>query len=145
MLYLLVYGYFFVRWVFGVSGAAVVLLSLAALIVRRRKRSLISAVDTIAWVAIVAGALVSCAYIGELWHLLLGGYQLDRFTPMYLRLSGGGGRLYELGLFIAVIAPQLFWFRKVRRTPWISLLVALLVIASANFKSIVMMLTMPLG
>jgi len=134
--------YYFSNFIFATAYSAIVLLSLAALLKRNRKRSLIAAIETMAWIVLVAGVLVSATYIGDAWIALFNGNKFERFTFIHLQLSGVYGLYYGAQVLSALIVPQLFWFRRMRRTPWISLLVAALIFIPQQADKIILDLTL---
>jgi molybdopterin-containing oxidoreductase family membrane subunit len=110
------------------SAVAIVILSLLSMPLRRRRGSLMVAVDTFAWVVIASGALVGVATIWEAVQLLLGGNLFEK-AAFANRAAGNGAGYYWISAFSVVLAPQLFWWRRCRTAAWLALVIGLVISA----------------
>lgn len=110
------------------SAVAILILSLLAMPLRRRRGSLMVAVDTLAWLVIASGALVGFATIWESVQLLLGGNLFEK-AAFANRAGGHYAWYYWLSAFSVVVAPQLFWWRRCRATVWIALVIGMVISA----------------
>jgi len=127
-------------WVFGYTTSAVILISIAALIIKKRKHCLVASVAVLSWLIIISGAGVAFAYVLELLFVLFSSNPFERFT--YFHNYTGPFWIYSwLPILCNIIAPQLFWLRRCRTNPWLSLLIALLINGQPIFEIVVKLCT----
>jgi len=82
--------------------------------------------DFMAKVLITTGLLVGCAYTTELFIAWYSGSLYERFT-FWNRAFGPYGWAYWLMFFCNVVVPQVFWFRKARRSELMLFVASILV------------------
>ena len=114
------------------AAAAVVILALVTILDTRRRRTLMPAIETLAWLVIVSGTVVGVAYLWEGLSLLIG---KDLFSKAALvnRATGNYALHYWFNAASVIVAPQLFWIHRCRTNVWLALLVAVLISGPALF------------
>ncbi|MHA3774875.1 hypothetical protein ACXR0O_25425 [Verrucomicrobiota bacterium sgz303538] len=132
--------FFVIGAVLGYTAAAVLLLSLSALIIRHRRRSLVASISTLSWVIVASGILCGVAYGSELLFAWSRGNPFEQ-AALSRSISGPGAWLFWIQAFGSVLAPQLFWFRRARRTAWLSLAICLAIVAPANVERLILHLS----
>ena len=75
--------------------------------------------DNMAKILLATGLIVGYGYCVEAFMAFYSGNTYERFM-MFNRLEGPYKHMYWLLLFCNLVAPQVFWFRKVRQSvPWL--------------------------
>lgn len=75
--------------------------------------------DAMAKVLLVTGSLMAYSYLVEHWSAWYSGDTFERFQMNAFRPGGAYATLYWMMVVFNVVTPQLFWFRKLRRNPWV--------------------------
>lgn len=132
--------FFAIGCILGYTAAAILLLSVAALVIRHRRRALIASISTLSWIVVVTGAACGLAYVAEILFAWQHGNAFER-AAFANRFSGASAWLFWLQAFGSVLAPQLFWFRRSRRNAWLSLAISAAVLAPANIERLIVYLT----
>ena len=114
-------------WAFYFIGAAmtcacvgVVLVSFLSIF----RRELIPLVGFLAFAVIGLGGIRAALEVEPLLRMQFAGDPFER-AAFVNRISGPYAWLYWLLLATVVVLPQLYWIRKFRTTPWISMLIGL--------------------
>ncbi|MEA3212262.1 MAG: hypothetical protein QOE70_5319 [Chthoniobacter sp.] len=132
--------YFGVGWLFGYANSTILVVSLAALLIRRRRRVLTASVSVLSRIVLATGTLCAVAYFAEIVFALSSRNKFERYTFITF-VFGPYCWLYWLRFFGAVIAPQLFWFRRSRTNPCISLSIALAIVTPWALEAAIRYLT----
>ncbi|MEP0845797.1 MAG: polysulfide reductase NrfD [Phycisphaerae bacterium] len=91
-------------------------------------------------VLLATGCIVGYAYMTEFFISWYGQNRYESFTFM-TRAQGPFSWAYWTMIFCNVVAPQAFWFRKVRTTPWMMFIVANFVNVGMWFERFVIIVT----
>lgn len=119
--------YFAVGWIFGYANSTILVVSLAALLIRRRRRVLSASVAVLSWIVLTTGTVCALAYFAECAFALCNRNPYER-QAFITQVFGPYCLPFWLGIIGSVIAPQLFWLRRSRTNPCISLFVALAIV-----------------
>jgi molybdopterin-containing oxidoreductase family membrane subunit len=120
------------------ATSAVFLLSIAALAIRRRRRFFVASIAVLSKVIICAGVIVGVAYLGEIFLARYGANKFERYAFFHQRFSlYGFAYWYWLTVFDHVIAPQLFWLRRVRKNAWLCLAVSGVIILPPGIEHLI--------
>ncbi len=82
--------------------------------------------DNMNKIILATGCIVAYSYGIEAFMAWYGGNPFEKFAAMNRALGPYAWAFWAL-IFCNVVAPQAFWFKRCRTTPWMMLLVALLV------------------
>jgi Ni/Fe-hydrogenase subunit HybB-like protein len=96
--------------------------------------------ENMAKIVLATGSMVGYAYAMELFIAWYGGNPYERFAFLN-RALGPYAWAYWTMIACNVIAPQLFWFKKVRTNPWTLFGVAVLVNVGMWFERFVIIVT----
>jgi|YNPNPStandDraft_1061719.scaffolds.fasta_scaffold05738_5 Ni/Fe-hydrogenase subunit HybB-like protein len=96
--------------------------------------------ENMAKIVLATGMMVGYAYAMEVFIAWYSGNPVEAFT-FRNRAFGPYGWAYWLMVFCNVLAPQVFWFEKVRRSPWMIFAVAVLVNVGMWFERFVIIVT----
>jgi len=96
--------------------------------------------ENMAKIVLATGMMVGYAYAMEFFIAWYGGNPVEGFTFLN-RAFGPYGWSYWLMVTCNVVAPQVFWFKRARTTPWAILVVALLVNVGMWFERFVIIVT----
>src|ERR1700750_956207 len=80
-------------------------------------------------VIVLTGSIVGCAYLTELFMAFYSQNQYESYAFFYSRanfFSPYGWAYYSM-MFCNVVAPQIFWFRKMRRNLWVTMFMSIIV------------------
>lgn len=124
----------------GYVTAAIVPISLAALFIRSRRRVLVASVSTLSWIVVVTGAVIGLAYLAEILIAWTRDNAYERFATSQ-RYTGAAAWFAWIELFGSVIAPQLFWFRRVRTNACLALANSAAILVPANLERLIMYIT----
>ena len=97
-------------------------------------------VESMNKVIVLTGSIVGVAYITELWTAWYSGYLYEQFA-FYNRALGDYWWAYAIMMSANVITPQFFWFKKFRRSLWISFILSLVVNVGMWFERFVIIVT----
>jgi Ni/Fe-hydrogenase subunit HybB-like protein len=89
---------------------------------------------------VATSLLIGYAYAVELWSAWYGGNTFEEYTFLN-RMVGGYSWCYWTMIACNVLVPQLLWFRRVRTSPWILFVLALLVNVGMWFERFVIVTT----
>ena len=82
--------------------------------------------ENMAKVMLATGLIVFYAYIMEVFFAWYSGNQYEQFM-IYNRMTGPYAPYYWSLILANGVIPQLLWFKRVRRTPWILFIIAIIV------------------
>ena len=91
-------------------------------------------------VIVLTGSIVGVAYITELWTAWYSGYLYEQYA-FFNRAFGDYWWAYAIMMSSNVITPQFFWFKKIRRSLWISFILSLIVNLGMWFERFVIIVT----
>ena len=91
-------------------------------------------------IILVTGCMVGYAYSIEFFIAWYGGNPYEQFT-FQNRAFGNYAWAYWTMVTCNVISPQLFWFKKVRQTPWMMVIVCIFVNIGMWFERFVIIVT----
>ena len=83
-------------------------------------------IQNMAKIMLATGLIVAYGYMVEIFMAFYSGNQFEKFMILN-RIQGPYGFQWKMLLLCNVLAPQLIWLRKVRRTPWMVFFVAMFV------------------
>jgi molybdopterin-containing oxidoreductase family membrane subunit len=89
---------------------------------------------------VVTSLLISYAYLTEFFNAWYGGNPFEQYTFLN-RAFGPYAWCFWTMIVCNVIAPQLFWFRRVRTTPWAMFLIAIMINIGMWFERFVIIAT----
>ncbi len=120
------------------SGFAMVL---TLMIITRKVLNLqdyitIAHIESMNKIILLTGTLVGIAYLSELFVAWYSGYVYEQYA-FYNRITGPYWWAYFSMMFCNVILPQLFWWRKIRRSILITFIVSLFVNVGMWFERFV--------
>jgi molybdopterin-containing oxidoreductase family membrane subunit len=92
-------------------------------------------------VIVLTGSVVGCAYLTELFMAWYGAnpYEFDSFFKY--RAAGPLGWSYWIMMTCNVISPQIFWFRKMRRSVTVTFILSIIVNIGMWFERFVIICT----
>ncbi len=96
--------------------------------------------DNINKIILATGCIVGYAYAVEFFIAWYGGNSYEQFAFIN-RALGPYSWAYWIMVSCNVLAPQAFWFKRVRTTPWMMIIVALLVNVGMWFERFVIIVT----
>jgi len=94
-------------------------------------------------VIVLTGSIVGCAYLTELFTAWYGQNKYEGYTFWYSRanLFSPYGWSYWGMMTCNVLSPQVFWFRKLRRSLFVTLLISVVVNTGMWFERFVIIVT----
>ena len=132
--------YFVAGAVFSGFGMVTLLLIIARSAMRLHSYITVKHLDRMACIMLFTGSLVGFSYLTELFAAWYGENLYEQATFVN-RLTGPYGWAFWTMFACNVIVPQTLWFRRVRRTPAILAIVALLVNVGMWFERFVIIVT----
>jgi len=133
--------FFGLAFVEGYTLAAILLLSVAAILIRKRRRTLMASVSTLSWIVVVTGVGSGLAYVSEPLIAWFGGNPYERYLLVRTRFLGPYAWDFWLTSIVNIAGPQLFWFRPFRRNAFWSLLASVVILIPMNVERIVSIFT----
>ncbi len=91
-------------------------------------------------VILATGSMVGLAYATEFFIAWYGGNAFERFTFLN-RALGPYAWAYWIMIFCNVVAPQFFWSKKIRTSPWLMVGICILVNVGMWFERFVIVVT----
>jgi len=91
-------------------------------------------------IIIVTGSIVGVAYLTELFIAWYSGVEYEHYAFMN-RATGPYWYAYWIMMSCNVISPQLFWFKKIRRSPWITFVISIFINIGMWFERFVIIVT----
>ena len=128
--------YFTVGVIFSWVSSALLVLSVAALLSRKRRRCLIASTSKLSWTVVATGLFIAVAYLVEAASAYYAGNPMERFAFIN-RVGGIYAWGYWLMLFGQIVAPQLFWFRRCRTVPPLSFAISLMIVGPTLVETVV--------
>ncbi|MFC7335862.1 NrfD/PsrC family molybdoenzyme membrane anchor subunit [Haloferula chungangensis] len=97
-------------------------------------------IDNMAKIILLTGTIVGYAYLMELFVAFYSGakYEMEAFK---YRITGPYNWAYFCMMFCNVIAPQIFWMKKMRENLWVVMIVAMFVNIGMWFERFVIIVT----
>ncbi|MBS1748125.1 MAG: polysulfide reductase NrfD [Bacteroidetes bacterium] len=94
-------------------------------------------------VIVLTGSIVGCAYLTELFIAYYSQNQYEAYAFFYTRANfySSYGWAYFGMMFCNVAAPQIFWFRKMRRNLWVTMFLSIIVNIGMWFERFVIIVT----
>jgi molybdopterin-containing oxidoreductase family membrane subunit len=94
-------------------------------------------------VIVLTGSIVGCAYLTELFIAYYSQNQYEAYAFFYTRANfySSYGWSYFGMMFCNVAAPQIFWFRKMRRNLWVTMFLSIVVNIGMWFERFVIIVT----
>jgi molybdopterin-containing oxidoreductase family membrane subunit len=96
--------------------------------------------QNMAKIMLATGLIVAYGYMIEDFMGWFSGNRFESFT-VYNRLTGPYGHYYWALMLCNIVTPQLLWFKKIRSTPWILWLIAMVVNAGMWLERFVIVIT----
>ena len=84
-------------------------------------------VDAIARILIFISLIMGASYLTEIFMAWYSGSDYETYTFFHNRIFGQYALPYWIMLISNSIVPQLFWFKKVRRTMWLVFIISLVI------------------
>ena len=133
--------YFVVGAIF--SGLAMVLILLLPVRTLFRLRDVITLrhLDALALLILLTGWLLTYSYVMELFIAWYSGNEFERYVELASRPFGPYAWVYWGMTGINVLVPQLFWWRRLRRSPVVLFVASLLILASMWAERFVIVVT----
>lgn len=94
-------------------------------------------------VIVLTGSIVGCAYLTELFIAWYSGVKYEQWVFLKNRadIFSPYGWSYWVMMTCNVISPQIFWFRKLRRSIWVTFLMSIVVNIGMWFERFVIIVT----
>ncbi len=132
--------YFVAGAVFSGFAMVLTLMIIARVVLRLEHLITVRHLENMTKVIIVTGGIVSLSYATEFFMAWYSGNPFERFTFMN-RAFGPYAWAYWTMVSCNVLSPQLFWFKKVRTTPWAIFLLSLVINVGMWFERFVIIVT----
>ena len=133
--------YFVAGAIFSGFGMVVTLMCLVRVFVPQFKNYItINHMEAMNKIIMVTGLLVGYAYLSELFIAWYSGSPYEQFV-FKNRVAGPYGWSYWIMFSCNVLVPQLFWFKKIRRTIWPMFIISILVNVGMWFERYVIVVT----
>lgn len=116
--------YYCVGYLFSFASTVLVVGSVIGMFQRPPPRVYLRVMEGFAIALALTSAIVLFAYVSEIWTALHAVNRFERETFLILRWTGVYAGIYQASVAMTFL-PQLFWWKKVRRS-----LAAILVVAS---------------
>jgi Ni/Fe-hydrogenase subunit HybB-like protein len=91
-------------------------------------------------IIILTGSIVGVAYLTELFVAWYSGVEYEHYAFMN-RATGPYWFAYWIMMTCNVVSPQLFWFKKIRRSPWITFAISIFINIGMWFERFVIIVT----
>jgi hypothetical protein len=135
--------FYFIGCVNGFAAMVLIIGGVIGLFLRPAPRNFARVLEGFAMVVLIASTLVAGAYVAELVIAATTANRFERWTFWQTRWSWNSWYSFVYyGLqMTALIAPQLFWWRRFRRSAVAILVVAMLVTTGIWFERVVIEIT----
>lgn len=134
--------YFIAGFIVGFVSTALVPLAVIGLFLRPPSKVLARLVQALAIILAISSAICACAYVGEEWIAFHTANRYERYTFLYYERTTAGllGWFYWFSV-LSMLLPQLFWWRRMRRSFWVILLIAIGVSSNVWYEKAVVAIT----
>lgn len=134
--------FFVIGAIFGLSGIALLLISIAGLFAREEGVRIRPVINVIAWIVLVSSLVVGSAYLYEIIAASRSSDPYERYSFFRARFGHGYYQWIYWGTLCGqLLIPQLLWFRRVRTQFWFTLIIALVLLAAMNYERVVIYFT----
>ncbi|MCC7297780.1 MAG: polysulfide reductase NrfD [Bacteroidia bacterium] len=132
--------YFVAGAIFSGFGMVATLLIVARKVMNYENYITIGHLDAMTKIIMLTGSLVGIAYLTELFIAWYSGVQYEQYAFMN-RATGPYWWAYWSMMSCNVIAPQVFWFKWARTTPWFIFMMSIVVNVGMWFERFVIIVT----
>jgi len=132
--------YFVIGAIFSGFAMVITLMSVMRGVFKLKNYITINHMESMAKILLLTGMLVGLAYITEFFMAWYSGSEWEGFV-FRNRAFGPYSWAYFTMFICNVIVPQFFWFKKLRRSPWVLFIVAALVNVGMWFERYVIVIT----
>lgn len=135
--------FFWIGFVFGLSSTLLIIGAIIGLCWRSAPRSYRRAIEIMATIQLVTSTLIAGAYIAEIL-IAFSSNRYGFFTVLHLRFGAYPLNIFALVYWLSVFAiltPQLFWWKRFRRSFPAVLLVALATSFGIWYEPLVVFIT----
>ena len=132
--------YFVAGAIFSGFGMVLTLLVIARKILSLENYITINHLDAMTKVIMLTGSMVGLAYLTEFFIAQYSGVQYEQYAFLN-RATGPFAWAYWTMMFCNLIAPQVFWFKWSRTTPWFIFMMSIVVNIGMWFERFVIIVT----
>ncbi len=132
--------YFVIGAIFSGFAMVITLMSIMRGVFKLKNYITINHMEAMAKILMLTGLLVGFAYATEFFMAWYSGSEWEGFI-FRNRAFGPYGWSYFIMFTCNAIVPQLFWFKSMRRNPWVLFIVAILVNIGMWFERFVIIIT----
>jgi len=132
--------YFVAGAIFSGFGMVLTLLVIARKILSLENYITINHLDAMTKVIMLTGSMVGLAYLTEFFIAQYSGVQYEQYAFLN-RATGAFAWAYWTMMFCNLIAPQVFWFKWSRTTPWFIFMMSIVVNIGMWFERFVIIVT----
>ena len=132
--------YFVAGAIFSGFGMVLTLLLIARKVLNYQNYITINHLDAMAKVVMLTGTMVGLAYITEFFIAWYSGYEYEQYAFLN-RAFGPYWWAYWTMMSCNLIAPQVFWFKWARTTPWFLFIMSVIVNVGMWFERFVIIVT----
>jgi Ni/Fe-hydrogenase subunit HybB-like protein len=132
--------YFVAGAIFSGFGMVLTLLLVARKVLNYENYITIGHLEAMAKVVMLTGTMVGLAYITEFFIAWYSGYEYEQYAFLN-RMFGPYWWAYWTMMSCNLIAPQVFWFKWARTTPWFLFMLSIIVNVGMWFERFVIIVT----
>lgn len=133
--------YFVAGAIFSGFGMVLTLLIITRVVLRLEDYITIEHLEAMAKVVMLTGSLVGIAYITEFFIAAYSGVEYEQYVFFNNRATGPYAVAYWMMMSCNLIAPQVFWSKWARTTPWVLFLMSIVVNIGMWFERFVIIVT----
>ena len=132
--------YFVAGAIFSGFGMVLTLLIIARKILNLESYITVNHLDAMTKVIMLTGSMVGLAYLTEFFIAQYSGVQYEQYAFLN-RATGPFAWAYWTMMFCNLVAPQVFWFKWSRTTPWFIFMMSIVVNIGMWFERFVIIVT----
>jgi len=133
--------YFVAGAIFSGFGMVLTLLIVTRVVLNLQNYITIEHLEAMAKVVMLTGSLVGIAYITEFFIAAYSGVEYEQYVFFNNRATGPYAVAYWMMMSCNLIAPQVFWSKWARTTPWVLFLMSIVVNIGMWFERFVIIVT----
>jgi molybdopterin-containing oxidoreductase family membrane subunit len=133
--------YFVAGAIFSGFGMVLTLLIVTRVVLRLENYITVEHLEAMAKVVMLTGSLVGIAYITEFFIAAYSGVEYEQYVFFNNRATGPYAVAYWMMMSCNLIAPQVFWSKWARTTPWVLFTMSIVVNIGMWFERFVIIVT----
>jgi Ni/Fe-hydrogenase subunit HybB-like protein len=133
--------YFVAGAIFSGFGMVLTLLIVTRVVLRLEDYITVEHLEAMAKVVMLTGSLVGIAYITEFFIAAYSGVEYEQYVFFNNRATGPYAMAYWTMMTCNLVAPQVFWSKWARTTPWVLFMMSIVVNIGMWFERFVIIVT----